>query len=294
MRIDHARRVRKGATGRGFSVARARQTSSSRAPAFRSPPPPARAPEIPAGTAGYRDDGDESRFSSKGRFASPTPDAFRLAIRPGASECEVILMIAAHAWKMLDDGNPVGPQRFFGTDARLHENFRRMDGAKRQYRLATRAELAAFATEQNPDPAHLLAVEHEPCDQRIGENSKVGLRHHPMDIGAEYRLSPAFADPQLRNRCASCALHHLAVGICQRPECPSSPRHSPMPAQWAEASQAAPHGPGRRRLFAGNPAHRASPRSDGSSPAQTGSPSLHRPPPPRNNPSLPDGLAPTP
>src|SRR5262249_3542160 len=99
------------------------------------------------------------------------------------------------------------------TNARLHEDFWRVNCAKRQDHLTPRTNAARAALIGNLNTRCSLALESQLSDQRVGEHREVWPVHVRDDIRTENRLAFPITNTHVGNGCATICLHHPAVLI---------------------------------------------------------------------------------
>src|SRR5262249_6268834 len=125
----------------------------------------------------------------------------------------MVLKPVSDSRETLDYRDSEAPQFGLVADTRLHEDLRRVYRAKRQNHLPLCANATSASFIGNLDAGGSVALESQPCNQRVSEHREVWLVHAREDVRTENRLAFSIANAHVSNGCAAIGLHNASVLI---------------------------------------------------------------------------------
>src|SRR5215467_5783194 len=125
----------------------------------------------------------------------------------------MVLKSLSNSREMLNYRNSKVPEFGFIADTRLHEDLRGVHRAKRQNHLAPGANAMSASFIRNLDAGGSVALESQPCYQRVREHREVWLVHAREDVRTDNRLAFSIANADVSSRCAAIGLHNTSVLI---------------------------------------------------------------------------------
>ena len=121
--------------------------------------------------------------------------------------------MSPHSRQVLHDGNAELCEFVPISNARLHQEFRGLDGAKRNDDFQRSFEPTQRAIVKNLHAGRAIPIENDPRDERSRQHGEVRLSNPRICVGAEHRLPTPVLDDLIHDRATAVGLHHAAVRV---------------------------------------------------------------------------------